>query len=305
MPTKYTHMADLSLRHIPDLSDASGIADFSDSSFQIPAAAHHADDLLADSTVNFFNTAGSAFNTPAPHARASVQPPLTLAELTPRSKPMRGVAVRSSLRPRPGVPTPSRAAMESELSAAISEDLSPFRKGDPSFEIPAPQTHDDLLMADYGTSLLEAEETSIDAEALPSCAPSTASSRPVQGAEPSSSATPVAPLIPSAVATTSAAGGDMESSVRSPQADVKCGSTNSVRPGTADLTPSVSESIPEKAGKTNSNTTSKKGKAKALPRTSLLERQKKRSGDEATKRKRVHTLCYEKGSCHLPVVIFR
>ncbi|RPD64622.1 hypothetical protein L226DRAFT_529001 [Lentinus tigrinus ALCF2SS1-7] len=280
-------MAELSLRHIPDLSDASGIPDFSDSSFQIPSAAHHADDLLADNTMDFFNTADDALNTPAPHFRPSVQPPLTLAELTPRSKLVRGAPVRSSLRPRPGVATPYRAAVQSGLSAAISEDLSPFRKRDPSFEIPS-QTHHDLLMADNSANFLGAEETSVDAVSPPRCVPLTASPPSAgQAAGPSSSVTLVViPQNPSVVRpTTPAAGGDMEIPAGSPQADADCGSANFVCPEAASG-PTVSESIPEKAEKTNPYATSKKGKAKALPRTHLLDRQKKLSGGEGTKRKR-------------------
>ncbi|KAI0673829.1 hypothetical protein C8Q78DRAFT_1019260 [Trametes maxima] len=160
-------MADLSLRHIPDLSDASAIADFSDASFQIPRASGASDDLLlADDTMDFFGGANDTLNTPAPPPSRHmpwVQPPLTLAELTPRSKPLRTAPIRSSLRPRPGVATPHKAAVASQLSAALSEDLSPFRHQEPSFQIP--QTQGDggnLLMADDGPNFLEEEEPSLD-----------------------------------------------------------------------------------------------------------------------------------------------
>ena len=90
-------MSELSLRHIPDLLDTSAIGDFSESSFQIPPAARHTDDLLlADNTMDFFNNANDTFSTPAP-PKPPVQTPLTLAELTPRSKPVRAAPVRSSL----------------------------------------------------------------------------------------------------------------------------------------------------------------------------------------------------------------
>ncbi|KAI0706299.1 hypothetical protein C8T65DRAFT_740680 [Cerioporus squamosus] len=285
-------MAELSLRHIPDLSDASVVADFSDSSFQIPAAAHHADDLLADNTIDFFNAADDALNTPATHSRPSVQPPLTLAELTPRSKPVRTAPVRSSLRPRPGVGTPYRAVVESGLSAAISEDLTPFRKRDPSFEIPPPHTHNDLLMADDDTNFLGPEEASIDADSLPPCAPLSSSSQsPRQAAGPSSSVTPAVPLLdPAAVIrpTTPAARDDMEIPAGMLQAEAESGPANSIFPEAVSVGPSVSDSIPERAGNINSDATSKKGKAKALLRTNLLDRHKKLSGGEGTKRKRVH-----------------
>lgn len=301
-------MAELSLRHIPDLSDASGIADFSDSSFQIPSAAHHTDDLLADNTIDFFNAACDALNTPAPHSGPSVQPPLTLAELTPRSKPVRGAPVRSSLRPRPCVTTPYRAALESGLSDAISEDLSPFRKRDPSFEIPSPQTHDDLLMADDGAHFIGAEETSIDAASLPPCAASSASPHlPRQVAETSSSVTPAVSLEDPSIVhpTTNAAAYVMDISAGSPQVDADGNPANSVCPEDASVGPSVSESIPEKAG-THPNATARKGQAKVLPKTQLLDRQKKLPGGEGSKRKRV---CLRspiiRGFCHSLYNYFR
>lgn len=150
-------MGDLSLRHIPDLSDASAIADFSDASFQIPPVAD--DLLLADDTIDFFNGADDTLATPAPPSRPAPQPALTLAELTPRSKPIRAAPVRSSLRPRPGIATPHKATVVNKLSAALAEDLSPFRHQDPSFQIPPQQTDlEDLLMADEGSNFFHGEE---------------------------------------------------------------------------------------------------------------------------------------------------
>ena len=115
-------MGELSLRHIPDLSDMSSVGDFSESSFQIPSAAHDADDLLlADETMEFFSGANDTLNTPVPPSRPLVQPPLTLDELTPVSKPSRA-PIRSSLRPRPGITTPYRATVAHEISAALEHD---------------------------------------------------------------------------------------------------------------------------------------------------------------------------------------
>ncbi|KAI0830891.1 hypothetical protein BC628DRAFT_911169 [Trametes gibbosa] len=137
-------MGDLSLRHLPDLSDFSASADLSDASFQIPRAANTADDLLADDPMDFF--ANDALATPAAPPRSPAQPPLTLADLTPRSKP-----VRSSLRPRPGITTPYKAIVASGLSVALSEDISPCHQQDPSFQIPSySENGDDLLVADDG-----------------------------------------------------------------------------------------------------------------------------------------------------------
>ena len=77
------NMGELSLRHIPDLSDISGMGDFSESSFQIPTVAHNSEDLLlADETMGFFDNANDTLNTPPLPTRLT-QPPLTLAELTP------------------------------------------------------------------------------------------------------------------------------------------------------------------------------------------------------------------------------
>ncbi|KAL1951703.1 hypothetical protein VTO73DRAFT_852 [Trametes versicolor] len=167
-------MGDLSLRHIPDLSDASAIADFSDASFQIPRAAD--DFLLADDTIDFFNGADDTLATPAPLSRPAPQPPLTLAELTPRSKPVRAMPVRSSLRPRPGIATPHKAAVVNKLSAALAEDLSPFRHQDPSFQIPPQQTDlEDLLMADEGSNFFQGEEPSQDSVPLRARSPLTLS----------------------------------------------------------------------------------------------------------------------------------
>lgn len=167
-------MGDLSLRHIPDLSDASAIADFSDASFQIPRAAD--DFLLADDTIDFFNGADDTLATPAPPSRPAPQPPLTLAELTPRSKPVRAMPVRSSLRPRPGIATPHKAAVVNKLSAALAEDLSPFRHQDPSFQIPPQQTDlEYLLMADEGSNFFQGEEPSQDSVPLRARSPLTLS----------------------------------------------------------------------------------------------------------------------------------
>ncbi|KAH9854272.1 hypothetical protein C2E23DRAFT_817962 [Lenzites betulinus] len=152
-------MADLSLRHLPDLSDASVSADFSDVSFQIPRVADSADDLLADETMDLL--ANDTLTTPAPPSRPPVQPPLTLADLTPRSKP-----ARFSFRPRPGITTPYKATVASGLAVALSEDMSPLHHQDPSFRIPACSANDaDLLLAEDGNNFLQ-EGPSLDS--LPS-----------------------------------------------------------------------------------------------------------------------------------------
>ena len=65
--------SELSIRHLPDVSNASF-------SFQIPASLSQGDLLLGDSDADFFQNVG---DTPAPPRIAST--PLTLAELTPNA----------------------------------------------------------------------------------------------------------------------------------------------------------------------------------------------------------------------------
>ncbi|TBU46134.1 hypothetical protein BD309DRAFT_654067 [Dichomitus squalens] len=275
-------MGELSLRHIPDLSDASGIGEFSDSSFQIPAAARHADDLLlADDTMDFFSNENHTLSTPAP-SKPPVQPPLTLAELTPRSKPVRAAATRSSLRPRPGVATPYRANIAQGLSAALSEDLSPFRKHDPSFEIPPPQTHDDddLLMADDGHQFLSEEQSSLDA--TPPRAPGSTTG-PSTGVTPSD-APPYAVLVEPLPSVQNI---PTELVPRSPQSIADVYIVDPASLATVSGIPNMPESIPAVKIEDNPHDPSKKGKGKALSRVNATVRQKMAPGGDKAKRKRV------------------
>ncbi|PIL31312.1 hypothetical protein GSI_06010 [Ganoderma sinense ZZ0214-1] len=284
-------MAELSLRHIPDLSDTSAMGDFSESSFQIPAAARQTDDLLlADNTIDFFNNAYDTFSTPAP-PKPPVQPPLTLAELTPRSKPVRAAPVRSSLRPRPGVPTPYRANVAQELSAALSEDLSPFRNQDPSFQIPSSQPHDDniLLMADDGDSFLSEEQPSLDGS--PRCAPSPLTlshlspCRPPLDPSVTLSDLPphrefVDPLPSTEEIATEVVQG-------SPQAIPDSGARDPGAASTVPSAPNLSDSL-QASGDTDKPTSpSKKGKVKVSSRTNLTQRQKIDPCGDKAKRRRV------------------
>ncbi|CCL98916.1 uncharacterized protein FIBRA_00923 [Fibroporia radiculosa] len=165
---------DLSLRHIPDASDASlsfnATPDFSDSSFQIPLAGSSNTFLLDDDSLDFLRSApDTTLSTPAPlqphrRLRSRSRSPtkhspskrvhntgLTLTELTPRAptyvnaRTPRSAAVRSSLRPhlrmdaRAEVATPRRAAIAADISTALTDTLSPFAAGgggEPSFQIP-------------------------------------------------------------------------------------------------------------------------------------------------------------------------
>ncbi|OBZ78858.1 hypothetical protein A0H81_01354 [Grifola frondosa] len=142
-------MSELSLRHLPDLSVIPD--DFSDSSFQIPASAGNANEiLLADDTI-----------------RLPSNVPLTLAELTPRSRPIRTAPVRSSLRPRPAITTPHRNAFAPDLSAALSEDLSPFCTRDASFQIPTVTTKAGDLLTDDVPDFVGSRDDSLDNFAPP------------------------------------------------------------------------------------------------------------------------------------------
>nr|VWO96670.1 Cross-pathway control protein A [Ganoderma boninense] len=260
-------MAELSLRYIPDLSDTSAIGDFSESSFQIPATARQTDDLLLDdNTLDFFNNANDTFSTPPP-PQPTVQPPLTLAELTPRPKPVRAAPIRSSLRPRPGVATPYKANVAQELSAAISEDLSPFRNQDPSFQIPSSQPHGDniLLMADDGDNFLSEEQPSLDA------------SPRVPLSDPSPHHEFVEPLPPTERIAT-------EVVQKSPHAIPDSGTRDPVAASTVASAPSLSDSLQETD---NPTSPSKKGKVKVSSRTNLTQRRKNDPCGEKAKRKRV------------------
>lgn len=255
-PTLRTNMDEISLRHIPDLSDA----DLSDSSFQIPDAARNSDDLLADDTTDFFGYANDALNTPAPPSRPPVHPPLTLAELTPRSKPVRAV-VRSSLRPRPDIATPHRAAVAYELSTALSEDLTAFRGQTPSLEIHESKTSDDLLMADSGANFLGASDV---------CVPGPSYQlRPDQRTPP----------------TVERAVSEADNSM---QRDVVADSVECLSAPTAVIPSTLSESVPEGAGDGQAGVLAKKGKSKVLPATDLVARHKKLLGGDASRRKRVY-----------------
>ena len=281
-------MSELSLRHIPDLSDASGIGELSDS-FQIPAAARHADDLLlADDTTDFFANINDTLSTPA-LPRPAVQPPLTLAELTPRSVPVRAAAVRSSLRPRPGVATPYRASIAQELSAALSEELSPFRKQDLSFQIPPAQEHGDTdLMADDGDQFLAEEQPSfgvIQARAFVTVNLSQLTPVPAIGA--STSVTPNSPTQLSLEPLPSVQKSPVEAVLRSPQSVGQSDIVHPVSASTVSRTPNMPDSIPAVGVEDNRGDPSKKGKGRALSRTNATVRHKAAPGGDKAKRKRV------------------
>ncbi|KAH9897677.1 hypothetical protein C8Q73DRAFT_743881 [Cubamyces lactineus] len=282
-------MGELSLRHIPDLSDVSVNADFSDASFQIPRTLGNTDDLLADDTMDFFNGANDTLSTPAPPSRP-MQPPLTLAELTPRSKPMRAVPVRSSLRPRPGIATPYRSTIADELTAAISEELSPFRHQDPSFQIPSSQsTGEALLMADNDAEFLgkegDSELCSMSPHAQSPLTSSQLSPGPAVGSRPPSSALPNQPTIPSPhLPTPNIVPTDTRFTGISEGEPAVSHATTPSAVGPGPLMSSVHHdcNILSTTGEP-----ADKGKVKEPQKVNLAERQKKLPGGDKAKRKRV------------------
>ncbi|OSD00852.1 hypothetical protein PYCCODRAFT_1436916 [Trametes coccinea BRFM310] len=284
-------MGDLSLRHIPDMSDASAIADLSDASFQIPRAVGNTDDLLmADDTIDFFNSANDTLSTPVPSPKPRVLPPLTLAELTPRSKPAAAAPVPSSLlRPRPGVATPFKAVVSRELSAAISEDLSPFRHRDPSFQLPSSQAGgEDLLMSDDADDFLGQEEPSLDAVPRSAQSPLTLSQltpgpsmhmRRVSSVSPERSPSPIPSRIP-----------NVDRDRRTSVENVEEYSTviHAIVPDAVSMNPTTSE--PPHDSHVDQSPVARpadNGNIKEPQKTTLAAKQKKLPGGDKAKRKRV------------------
>ncbi|CDO73411.1 hypothetical protein BN946_scf185013.g45 [Trametes cinnabarina] len=281
-------MGDISLRHIPDLSDASGIADFSDASFQIPRAVGNTDDLLlADDTMDFFNGANDTLSTPAPPHRPTELPPLTLAELTPRSKPARTAPIRSSFRPRPGVATPFKAVVTKELTTALSEDLSPFRQRDPSFQIPSSQVHgEDLLMSNDAADFLGQEDPSLDV--VPSRAPN-----PLTLSQLTPGPSMRMRLVPSVSPQSSASPTALVRIDHCERAPTEISEKNSTVMNASDLPaiplyPTTSESTHDRqANQSPVARPTDKGKIKEPQKTTLAAKQKGLSGGDKAKRKRV------------------
>lgn len=138
-PFSHTMAMDLSLRHLPDLSEASPIPGFPEASFQIPSATNTTADclLMADSSDFFAGMNNATLTSPAkPPFPARNNTPLTLEELTPRSRRSRKAPIRSSLKPRPVIPSPLKDAVTHELSIALGEALSPLKSRDTTFAIP-------------------------------------------------------------------------------------------------------------------------------------------------------------------------
>ena len=136
-------VAEISMRHFPDVSDASLDQDFSETSFQIPSTGGSNDLLLDETSINFLNN--DSFGTPMASGTTQTRNrlPLTLQELTPRSTRTRPTPARSSLRPRaPAIATPLRTIVAKSISEALSEDISSVSGQDLSFQIPTIAAHE-------------------------------------------------------------------------------------------------------------------------------------------------------------------
>lgn len=129
---------DISLgRHLPDISDVSAAPYSPEVSFQIPRSAVSTSQLLLeDDSSGFFCGMDDTTSTPAQPTRSRKDALLTLADLTPRSKPPRFQSRRSPSKSRPAIPSPLKRATASNLSAAMEDTLSPFKQQDISFQIP-------------------------------------------------------------------------------------------------------------------------------------------------------------------------
>lgn len=159
LPALHSIMAaEISMRHFPDISDASLDQDFSESSFQIPSTGSPSDLLMDETSMDLLRN--DPLSTPMAPNRAQPRnrAPLTLQNLTPRSTRTRATPARSSLRPRaPGIATPLRTIVAKNISEALSEDISSVPGQDLSFQIPTAaarqtdsllDTHDTLIIPD-------------------------------------------------------------------------------------------------------------------------------------------------------------
>lgn len=140
---------DLSLRHLPDISEASSLPDFPDASFQIPRATNStADYLLMAEPSDFLAGVGSeTLTSPVKPTPRVHHVPLTLQELTPRTRRLRAAPIHSSLK-RHVIPSPLKNAIARDLSVAINETLSPAKPRDLTFAIPMLSTPMTNLLED-------------------------------------------------------------------------------------------------------------------------------------------------------------
>ena len=147
IPTKLIYLStqppvmDLNLRRrIPDLSNAPLAAGSSEPSFQIPNTVGPSSQLLLeDDCSDFLAGMDSTLDTPAPSRfqQPKVHNPLTLAELTPKSKRNKPSLRYTPSTRIPTLPSPLKRVVTQDHSGIIEDTLSPL--GEPSditFQIP-------------------------------------------------------------------------------------------------------------------------------------------------------------------------
>lgn len=190
-------MANISTRHLPDISDSiSGPFDFSESSFQIPTGANDSTDLLmAQDGRSFFNGIDQTLTTPAvSKLQREIASLKQLAEWTPNPTNERSAPTRYSLRPRNSIATPRRPALSKGIAAALIT-ATPGNRTDASFEIPLGRAnHDDLIVADNGKEFLGPGEADSPADLISPKKAAEASST-VLGLQPSSATPPISPIV--------------------------------------------------------------------------------------------------------------
>lgn len=156
---------DISSRHFPDLpADVSAAHDFSDASFQIPLTSKSPSKLLlAEDGLDLLAEADDTISSLALPSSARDEEPSTSTTRTPRSRrrSTRGqlkpeTPLRRSPRKRPVIPSPFKEAVAGDLSTALQDTISPFkRQQDFSFQMPTiGRQAMDLLMDDDGRSFL-------------------------------------------------------------------------------------------------------------------------------------------------------
>ncbi|KAI0706106.1 hypothetical protein BC835DRAFT_5853 [Cytidiella melzeri] len=125
---------------LPNLSDTAAL---SESSFQIPNALGSTSQLLlGDDCDDFLAGMDTTLSTPAPSTSTKLRSidhnPLTLAELTPRSRQTKAQTLRyTSSSRKPTIPSLLKRTVARDLSTAMDDTLSAFRHPpDYSFQIP-------------------------------------------------------------------------------------------------------------------------------------------------------------------------
>ena len=158
---------DISSRHLPDLSaEVPAAHDFSDASFQIPLTSKSPSKLLfAEDGLDFLAGTDDTLASPSVPTTARNEDSMAIdnAENTPRSrrrttrsflKPE--TPLRRSPRKKPAIPSPLKEVVASDLSTALQDTISPFkRQRDFSFQIPkiGRQAMDLLMDVDGGSFL--------------------------------------------------------------------------------------------------------------------------------------------------------